>query len=135
MLRHGILLVADEVITGPRSATARSAASFVPTMLATSLQSFYATAASVAGALIGLLFVAVTVARDRPGENPRSRHQIPAAAALTAFTNTLCISLFGLIEHGQVAIPAAVSGIAGILFVFASLISLVRPATAAATTY
>ena len=95
-------------------------------MHTTSMQSFYATAASVAGALIGLLFVAVTVAHDRPSEDPRSTHQLPAAAALTAFTNTLCVSLFGLIEHGQVAIPAAGSGIAGMLFVLTSLPSLIR---------
>lgn len=95
-------------------------------MHTTSFQSFYATAASVAGALIGLLFVAVTVVRDRPSHTPQTGHQIPAAAALTAFTNTLCVSLFGLIDHGQVAIPAAGSGIAGILFVLASLRSLIR---------
>jgi hypothetical protein len=75
-------------------------------MHTTSMQRFYATAASVAGALIGLLFVAVTVAHDRPSEDPRSTHQLPAAAALTAFTNTLRVSLFGLIEHGGVAMPA-----------------------------
>jgi hypothetical protein len=72
--------------------------------------------------LIGLLFVAVSVAHDRASENPRSRQQIPAAAALTASTNTLCVSLLGLIEHGQVAIPAAGSDIAGLLFVLASLL-------------
>jgi hypothetical protein len=75
-------------------------------MHSTSMQSFYATAAGVAGALIGLLFVAVSVAHDRPDKDRRSGHRIPAAAALTAFTNTLCVSLFGLIEHGQIAAPA-----------------------------
>ena len=50
----------------------------------------------------------------------------PAAAALTAFTNTLCVSLFGLIEHGQIAAPAAGADIAGIVFVLASLLSLIR---------
>jgi hypothetical protein len=95
-------------------------------MHASSLQSFYETAAGVAGALIGLLFVAVSVAHERSGEDPRSRHQLPAAAALTAFTNALCVSLFGLIENGRIALPAAGFGIAGMLFVFASLLAVVR---------
>ena len=94
-------------------------------MPTTSLQSFYSASAGVAGALIGLLFVAVYVARDRSGEDHRSGHRVRAGAALTAFTNTLCVSLFGLIEHGGVAIPAAASAIAGVGFVLASLLSLV----------
>lgn len=95
-------------------------------MHSTSMQSFYATAAGVAGALIGLRFVAVSVAYGRSDKDRRTGHRIPAAAALTAFTNTLCVSLFGLIEHGQIAAPAAGAGIAGIVFALASLLSLIR---------
>jgi hypothetical protein len=96
------------------------------------MQSFQATAAGVARALIGLPLVAVSVAHDRPDKDRRSGHRIPAAAALTAFTNTPCVSLLGQIEHGQIAAPAAgadiagIAGIAGIVFVLASLLSLIR---------
>jgi hypothetical protein len=62
-------------------------------MTATSLQSFRATAAGVAEGLIGLLLVAVSVAHHRPSEDHRSGHRIRAAAALTAFTNTLVAAL------------------------------------------
>ncbi|MBV9817808.1 MAG: hypothetical protein JOZ07_05595 [Solirubrobacterales bacterium] len=90
------------------------------------MQSFYSTAAEVAGALIGLLFVAVSVAQAQIHEEASSAsHRISAAAALSLFTNSLFLSLLGLIERGHIAIPAAAGGIAGILFVLALLLSLV----------
>ena len=94
-------------------------------MNAGSLNSFYEAAASVAGALIGLLFVAITVAqertRDRPSGTPQ---QIRAAAALTSFTNALAVSLFTLIEGPASGTPATVVSISGLLFVLASLLSV-----------
>jgi hypothetical protein len=95
-------------------------------MHTSSLQTFYSTAAEVSGALIGLLFVAVSVAHGRPQDGPHSGHRIPASAALIAFTNTLCVSLIDLIDYGQIAVAAAISGALGMVFVLASLLSLVR---------
>jgi hypothetical protein len=81
-----------------------------------SYQGFFTAAASAAAALIGLLFVAVSVAPQRlAAEETRVESQIRAGAALVAFTDVLVISLVGLIPNtgiGWITMSAAVGGIA-----------------------
>jgi hypothetical protein len=64
-------------------------------MTTASAHEFFAASAGVAGALIGLLFVAISVAPKRIiGPDASEVHGVRAAAALTAFTNALAVALF-----------------------------------------
>lgn len=96
-------------------------------MAAEKFHDLFVASASVAGALIGLLFVPISVAHEWLEDDDAPHiHRVGAAAALTAFTNALAVSLFGLIP-GQVLGGTAVAvSIAGLLFVIASMLSLFR---------
>jgi hypothetical protein len=88
--------------------------------------------ASSAGALTGLLFVALSVApRRQRNLGPRVIRQIRAAAALLAFTNALSVSLFTLVPGTNIGYPALALGVIGITFTAAAMRSIVTsPATA-----
>ena len=96
-------------------------------MTPSSFNTFLAASASVAGALIGLLFVAISVAGERlTSENANQAHRVRASAALTAFGNALAVALFGLVPGVGLRGPAFVVSLLGLAFVTASLLSLFR---------
>jgi hypothetical protein len=92
-------------------------------MTTASAHEFFAASASVGGALIGLLFVAVSVAPERIlGPEASDVHGVRAAATLTAFTNALTVVLFGLIPGFNAGDSAMVVAIIGLLFITGALL-------------
>jgi hypothetical protein len=76
---------------------------------------FFTGCATIAGALIGLLFVALSVTSEYlSGEKARTDHQVRAGAAFSALVNTLVIALFALLpgaDLGTVGLFLAAAGL------------------------
>ena len=91
-----------------------------------SLEEFFSTSAEVAGGLIGLLFVAVSVLRERLAEGQETRlHRAQAAATLSALANALTVSLMALIPGDKVGWAAVIDGFGGFLLVLLCLLNIV----------
>jgi hypothetical protein len=81
-----------------------------------SFHDFFGGCASVAGALIGLLFVALSVSPEKlTGDDARAEHQVRAGAAFSALVTTLVIALLALlpgVSLGGAGIVVAAAGLA-----------------------
>lgn len=100
-------------------------ARYVGAVLPETFGEFFAATAATAGALTGLLFVALSVSTHRDTAfGPAVIHEVRASAALLAFSNALFISLFTLVPGTSVGYPAIVFGVIGILFTAAAIRSI-----------
>lgn len=92
---------------------------------------FFLGSVTVAGALTGLLFVALSVAQGRDEARPSAEHQAVAATAFTALVDSLWISLVGLLPHAN-GIPTAnlVLGLLGLTSTAGLIIRLWRARSA-----
>jgi len=94
-------------------------------VLTAAYREFLSAIATSAGALTGLLFVAISAAPRRGSDDsPAVIQQVRAAAALVAFFNALAVSIFALVPGGSVRYPAIVLGTGGILFTAAGIRSV-----------
>ena len=76
---------------------------------------FFSGTATVAGALVGLLFVALSVSPGRlRGAHASVEHQAIAATAFTALVDALFVSLIGLQPGGGLAYGAVILGAVGL---------------------
>ena len=96
-----------------------------------SFHDFFLATAGAAAALIGLLFVAISVAPERiTGAKASTPHQVRASTALDALVTPLVLALVALLPAGGgddgTGIAATCFGTAGLLYVAGSVVRLVR---------
>ena len=84
-------------------------------MVPASYHDFFASCATVAGALIGLLFVAISVSRGRlAGDRAGGAHQVKAGTAFSALVNALVIALVALLPGASLGVADIVLAAAGL---------------------
>ena len=91
-------------------------------MLTPTYRELFVAIAGCAGALTGLLFVALSVSPHRGhGSDRFVIQEVRAAAALLAFVNSLTITLFTLVPGTNVGYPAIALGVGGLMFTAAGI--------------
>ena len=96
-------------------------------MVPLSFHDFFSGCATIAGALIGLLFVALSVSSEYlTGEQARTDHQVRAGAAFSALVNTMVIALFALLPSTDLGTVAIILGAVGLGTTLALIIAVVR---------
>ena len=100
-------------------------------MVPSTFSDFFAASAGVAGALIGLLFVAISVAPSASDPEQRLELDVRAGVAFSALTDTLVVALFALIPGVDLGVPALVTATVGFASCIALGIVLWRAGTAA----
>lgn len=91
-------------------------------MVPGSFHDFFLGEAGASGALVGLLFVAISVSPERiTGKGAGIIEQSRASSALTALLLPLTLALVGLLPDAQLGYPAIIVSAAGLLLVAATV--------------
>jgi hypothetical protein len=92
-----------------------------------SYHDFFSACATTAGALIGLLFVAISIFPAKlTGRSAEADHQVKAATAFSALVNTLVISLVALLPGASLSVTAIIVAASGLSSTVALIIVLFR---------
>ena len=84
-------------------------------MIPVSFHDFFGGCATVAGALIGLLFVAISVSPGKlTGQSAEAEHQVKAGAAFSALVNTLVLALVALLPGASFSTTVLILAVAGL---------------------
>ncbi len=84
-------------------------------MVPSSYHSFFSGSVSAAGALIGLLFVAISIVPHKlAGEQASTGFQIKAGLAFSSLINALVLSLYALLPGENLAVAGLVLALVGI---------------------
>ncbi len=84
-------------------------------MVPASYHDFFSACATVAGALIGLLFVAISISPAKlSGPGAEKDHQLKAAMAFSALVNTLVIALVTLLPGANLSLTVIILAGAGL---------------------
>jgi hypothetical protein len=97
-------------------------------MVTSTTREFFVTIAQASAGLTGLLFVAMSVARQKVEVGQVVVQEVQASAALFTFTSVLSISLFSLVRNNDVGYPSLVAGVIGVLFVAGGIRSILDTA-------
>ena len=96
-------------------------------MVPASYHDFFSACATVAGALIGLLFVAISISPAKlSGPGAENDHQLKAAMAFSALVNTLVISLVTLLPGASLSLTVIILAAAGLSSTVGLIILLLR---------
>jgi hypothetical protein len=91
---------------------------------------FFAATAGASGALIGLLFVAISVShRTILGPDATVTNKVRASTALTSFITPLTICLLALIPDIGVRITSIIAGVIGLIYAASAIRLLLTGAT------
>ncbi len=96
-------------------------------MVPASYLDFFSACATVAGALIGLLFVAISISPAKlSGPGAENDHQLKAAMAFSALVNTLVISLVTLLPGANLSLTVVIVAGVGLSSTAGLIILLLR---------
>ena len=96
-------------------------------MVPASYDDFFSACATVAGALIGLLFVAISISPAKlSGPRAENDHQLKAAMAFSALVNTMVVALVALLPGASLGLTVIIVAAVGLSSTAGLIVLLLR---------